>query len=292
MRSTTQTRSARTPTRMATTRAPLVRTRRTQRLTRWSALCSFEQYIPFGPHTPRVWVPPPAFLRQHDILSKHSRNFRVSRSSEAFRSLARAPARYVAIVRKIDEVDRSVNALYAARAGLPLLCGGRSPTSFSRTLLTPPVRYRWRSQIFELGPPPSISERHSCFNDVLKCRDACNLDQISSRRPYDTEQVRVAKDGGVHPKRVQDVVHAAIPVVMNPDGWIFRSDSELSDFREDDLPRAYTDPFLKNPRKMRELVLLLHRAEVLGFRRKARAKVGVFTVTKSKAGQLRCAAWW
>ena len=208
---------------------------------------------------------------------------------EAARRFARSRGlrRGVAIDRKIDEVDRSVNALYAARAGLPLLCG-RSPTPFSRTLLTPRVRDRWRSQISELGPPPSISERRSCLNDVLKCSDTYNLDQISSRRPYDTEQVRVAKDGGVHPKRVQDVVGpAAIPVVTNPERWIFRSDSELSDLREDDLPRAYTDPLLKNPKKMRELVLLLHRAGVLGFRRKARAKVGVFTVTKSKAGQLR-----
>ena len=129
-------------------------------LTRGSALCSFEQYIPFRtPHHPGLGSPP-AFLRQHDILSKHSRDFRVSRSSEAFRSLARAPARYIAIDRKIDEVDRSVNALYAARAGLPLLCG-RSPTPFSRTLLTLHVLGRWCSQIFELGPLPSISERRT-----------------------------------------------------------------------------------------------------------------------------------
>ena len=152
--------------------------------------------------------------------------------------------RGTAIDRKIDEVNRSVDALYAARAGLQVLCG-RSPTPFSRTLLTLRVRDRWRSQISELGPPPPISERRSCFNDVPKCSDTCNLDRISPRRPYDTEEVRVAKDGGVHPKRVQDVIGpAAMPVVTNPERWIFRPDSEPSDLREDDLPRAYTDPLL------------------------------------------------
>eukprot|EP00972_Heterocapsa_arctica_P082094 12099500-Heterocapsa_arctica.AAC.1 len=127
--------------------------------------------------------------------------FEAARRSARSRGLRRGAAMEF----KTLEVQRSVEALNAARAGLPLSCSGRSPTPFSPALLKC-ARERWRAQITDLGPPPPHSERSRCLNEILKCSDTYNLDRGSTRRPYCTEQVRVAKEGGVNPKRVQDVV--------------------------------------------------------------------------------------
>ena len=94
---------------------------------------------------------------------------------------------------------------------------------------------------------------------------------------------------GVNPKRIRDVcAPSARHIVDAPLKFICKSDTELADLSDDDMPVPFTGVALKDHSVMPALIEKLYHAGVLGFRRKARAMVGLFTVARTKKeSQLR-----
>ena len=89
------------------------------------------------------------------------------------------------------------------------------------------------------------------------------------------DRVRIARDVGVHPKRIHLVIGAdARHVVEDPLKWIPKDDDELADLDEDSLLAPFADEILRDPAMMHAMIAKLLSAGFLGFRRRARAFVG------------------
>ena len=124
---------------------------------------------------------------------------------------------------------------------------------------------------------------------VLKSTNTYNLEESTTRRPFVLHHVRVARDGGVSPKRIRDVcAPSARHMVDEPLKFICKGDGKLADLSEDDMSLPFADEALSGECAMRGLFDYLYDAGVLGFRTMARAMVGLFTVAKAgKDNQLR-----
>ena len=227
-----------------------------------------------GPSFQSDLFPLPSMFSKEEACDKHARGW----------------STHHCIGSKVDEVVSCVNALAKARAGRSLSlahCGGRSPTTGSVTALHEGARERWFNHIKALGKPPSLTVRRGALQSLLKSPDPYDLSLESSRRPYDPNLVRVVRDGGVFPKDLIDVVPESLhDIVLHPERWVLKCDEELRALGDDDYVVPYTDPLLTDRDTLLDLVAKLVRSGVLGFRKKYRSKVGLFTVIK-KDGSLR-----
>ena len=186
----------------------------------------------------------------------------------------------------ITGVRKSVDCLLNATARGPWT-GSRMTTLRSSAFSA--AETRWRRQLSELGASPGGSMDFPFLLRVLESMNTYNLEESTTRRPFVLNHVRVARGGGVSPKRIRDVcAPSARHIVDEPLKFICKSDDELADLSEEDMPVPFTDEALRDESAMRGLIEKLYEAGVLGFRRKARAMVGLFTVAKAgKENQLR-----
>ena len=179
---------------------------------------------------------------------------------------------------QLDEVSRCLNALSSSRAGCALRphahCGDISATVLQRRVLE-----ELSSQLRTLGrPEPSAG----ALAALLKSHDSYNVAREVPRRPYDAAKVRVLREGTVpKPLLESELLHGIQrEVAADPLKHILKSDEEMSEIREGDFVKPYTDPLLRSRASLLELVRKLHVHHLITFRRVARAKVGVFTVVK------------
>ena len=186
----------------------------------------------------------------------------------------------------VGEIRSAVVSLMNARAGGRSLAAPPSTTPCSSSLAS--AEQRWRDQVAELGPAPAKHLFPELLRSLLRSTDVYALDDTCTRRPLTLDKLRVAKDGGVNPKLIRDVCGlASAPVVRDPLAYICKDDAELNKMSEEDVPGPYSDPALRSPRTMATLVRRLFDAGVLGFRRRARSFVGLFTVAKPGKDELR-----
>ena len=147
------------------------------------------------------------------------------------------------------------------------------------TRLQRSVAQRFARQVEELSPPPSDLLREEALHELLHCDDFYHMHRNTPIAPYDLSLIRVAR-GDLDPKNVEEVVSPqAARYVTDPDCWIVKSDAELcvlTDHASRPL-RPYWDPTLHDPRdNMREFLGALRRANLLSWRRRARAHIGIF----------------
>ena len=163
----------------------------------------------------------------------------------------------------VDEIEVAVSSLLGARVGKPM---GTLPKTTVAPSATHAARERWSRQVVELGEPPPRIDRHSLLQRVLKSTDTYNLEDSTTRRPCRIDHLRVARDGGVHPKRIRSVCGPeARHIVEDPLRWICRDDDELRELGEDRMPVPFTDGRLRDPKVMRQLLSKLAEAGVLVF---------------------------
>ena len=163
----------------------------------------------------------------------------------------------------VADVRDSLGALLRARAGSPLARG--SPTTNCASALSS-AEVRWRSQLRDLGAPPPQKDYRRLLRQVLRSDNTYELEGATTRRPCDLNKVKVAKEGGVEPKRIQSVCGAeARRAFLDPLRWICKSDEDLTTLDENTLPVSFTDERLRDHGNMRRLVRLLWEAGVLGF---------------------------
>jgi hypothetical protein len=118
----------------------------------------------------------------------------------------------------------------------------------------------------------------------LKSKDVYDLDREATRRPYDESKVRVVREGIV-PRDLHGLVGpAGQEVLRDPERYVLKTDEELKRLQPEDFNKPYTDPLLKRKGQMEGLLQKLHQIDFLTFRRRARAKVGLFTVEKKGGG--------
>ena len=148
---------------------------------------------------------------------------------------------------------------------------------------------RLARQVEELSPPPSDLLREEALHELLHCDDFYHMHRNTPIAPYDFSLIRMAR-GDLDPKNVEEVVSPqATRYVTDPDRWIVKSDAELCDLTDHaSRPlRPYWDPTLHDSQdNMREFLGALHRANLLSWRRRARAHIGIFFIRK-KDGRLR-----
>jgi hypothetical protein len=118
-------------------------------------------------------------------------------------------------------------------------------------------------------------------------RDVYQLDRESTRRPYLAEKVGVVRDG-FSPRSLDILLGPEVLHILNdPRAWILRPDSELAQLQDEDYPTPYSDPALKRPRELNAFIHKLHQigtnepgCRFITFRRRCKARVGVFIVAK------------
>ena len=92
---------------------------------------------------------------------------------------------------------------------------------------------------------------------------------------------------GTVPKDARRLVEPdAVHALNEPDRYIVKSDRMLDELASEPRPTPYWDPSVRrDPRRMRRLVSVLADANLLGFRRKAKAFVGLFFIHKKDGNQ-------
>ncbi|CAK0801704.1 unnamed protein product, partial [Prorocentrum cordatum] len=108
--------------------------------------------------------------------------------------------------------------------------------------------------------------------------------ESSSRVPIQLERLKILQNSTM-PKEALDVVGAdARKLLADPWRYIERRANDVE--ADGPPPRPYTDPRLRFSRKlMKELVLTLHRGNLVVFRPSVKAFIGLFTVVKKDG-------WW
>ena len=125
------------------------------------------------------------------------------------------------------------------------------------------------------------------LSEVLSSRNTYELEQSSTRRPYDPALLNVVKQG-VQAKELRPLVDdTARTFLDNPDKYILKSDAEIDATPDSEFGLPYTDPVLtSSPQLMHDLIVKLHELGLIVFKRAKVATVGLFTVAK-KDGTLR-----
>ena len=184
----------------------------------------------------------------------------------------------------IDEVDFCLSQLGAARSGRPLVT-----PPFAKPLGATPAashfgasatRDRLRARLTSLGPPPSDQTPHSALQDLLRSADTVHLARDAVVRPYEADKVRLMKEG-IHPRPMLDLISGRARELAD-DAWrsLVRRDAN----EVEDLVEPYTDPALRDPKAMRDLIRRLHAVGLVGFRRRRRGTIwGVYRAQKRRA---------
>ena len=123
-------------------------------------------------------------------------------------------------------------------------------------------------------PPPLTNVTAGSHSEFLKSKDVYILDRGSSVLPYDSSKVRVVRSGVV-PRPLGNLVGPdARRVLEDPRSVILKTDAELAELRDEDMPRPHTDLLLHDGRRLKELALRL-------------ASVGVLHISSTAASDSR-----
>ena len=137
------------------------------------------------------------------------------------------------------------------------------------------------------GPRPPGLSRQGCLLDLLRTTDFYS-GRPSSVADFDPAKLRILERKPV-PRRIADVAPAFVAErLSDPDRYIRRSEKDVEAVCEGTSPiRPYWDTTLARDRTARiSFIKLLAALGLVSFRRRIRAHVGLFFVSK-KGGQIR-----
>ena len=185
----------------------------------------------------------------------------------------------------VAEVDLCLQELERARAGRGLFCNASSEQVTSgATPARQAIRDSIRQRLTSLGPPPPDFDPQAALRDVLGAESALHLDRDLTVRPYDLDKIKFVK-AGLRPRNLRELLPERHRHFVDQ-AWseIVRTDAELP--QDPTFIDPYTDPALRDPKALRELVKVLFDLGLVVFRSKRRGVIGVFCVAK-KGGWLR-----
>lgn len=191
----------------------------------------------------------------------------------------------------VADAVQAVNALNAARIGAPLEARLTPcmPDNLSFSELQQAAAARLGARVRQVGPPPPEPRKEEALRALLKSDDDYSRQRDANVRPYDLAKIRVCR-GDLTPKDVETVLSPeARMYAADPERWIVLPDSALADVADGPAlwARPYWDPVLRHSRsKLAELLVHLDKAQLITWRGRARASVGIFYVGK-KDGSLR-----
>ena len=150
------------------------------------------------------------------------------------------------------------------------------------TRLQSAVLRRLSSRVVASGACPTGMTPKSCFEDVIKSKDMYSLSQ-SSVAPFNLDLLKVTKTSTVPKPAVQLLPETEAKFLENPEEFLIRSPEEIARWSElNPNFQPYWDETLRTDREARHsLYEKLVSKSLLGFRRRIRAKVGLFFVWKS-----------
>ena len=122
----------------------------------------------------------------------------------------------------------------------------------------------------------------ACFEEVIKSKDLYSLEP-KNLAPFDPDLLKVMKSDTV-PKPAASLLPAHLAEILeNPTTHLVRSEDEISKWTaENPNFRPYWDPSLASDRQARiNLYKTLAAKNLVTYRRRIRAKVGIFFVWKS-----------
>ena len=185
----------------------------------------------------------------------------------------------------INEVVETLNTLTGARAGRPLHTERAPATSHAPSGPQHAARCHLGRIIRSHGRPPPRGTRDGILREYLKSADAYSLDRAEPTVPYDATRVRVVREG-ITPKPLAGLVGPpGREVLSRIRERVLKTEDEISSTPAEEFVQPYSDPHLRGEEGLRGLVDRLLPTGFLTFRRRALAKVGVFTVAKKDGSQ-------
>ncbi|CAK0838390.1 unnamed protein product [Prorocentrum cordatum] len=184
----------------------------------------------------------------------------------------------------VSDAVAALNGLASARIGRPLQARRSRPAEREVTSAQQSILDRVAERVDDQFPAPPDASFSSALPDLLKCADMYLTSESSSRVPIQLERLKILQNSTT-PKEALDVVGAdARKLLADPWRYIERRANDVE--ADGPPPRPYTDPRLRFSRKlMKELVLTLHRGNLVVFRPSVKAFIGLFTVVKKDG-------WW
>ncbi|CAK0822447.1 unnamed protein product, partial [Prorocentrum cordatum] len=184
----------------------------------------------------------------------------------------------------VSDAVAALNGLASARIGRPLQARRSRPAEREVTSAQQSILDRVAERVDDQFPAPPDASFSSALPDLLKCADMYLTSESSSRVPIQLERLKILQNSTM-PKEALDVVGAdARKLLADPWRYIERRANDVE--ADGPPPRPYTDPRLRFSRKlMKELVLTLHRGNLVVFRPSVKAFIGLFTVVKKDG-------WW
>ncbi|CAK0829145.1 unnamed protein product, partial [Prorocentrum cordatum] len=184
----------------------------------------------------------------------------------------------------VSDAVAALNGLASARIGRPLQARRSRPAEREVTSAQQSILDRVVERVDDQFPAPPDASFSSALPDLLKCADMYLTSESSSRVPIQLERLKILQNSTM-PKEALDVVGAdARKLLTDPWRYIERRAGDVE--ADGPPPRPYTDPRLRFSRKlMKELVLTLHRGNLVVFRPSVKAFIGLFTVVKKDG-------WW
>ncbi|CAK0811644.1 unnamed protein product [Prorocentrum cordatum] len=184
----------------------------------------------------------------------------------------------------VSDAVAALNGLASARIGRPLQVRRSRPAEREVTSAQQSILDRVAERVDDQFPAPPDASFSSALPDLLKCADMYLTSESSSRVPIQLERLKILQNSTM-PKEALDVVGAdARKLLADPWRYIERRANDVE--ADGPPPRPYTDPRLRFSRElMKELVLTLHRGNLVVFRPSVKAFIGLFTVVKKDG-------WW
>ena len=188
----------------------------------------------------------------------------------------------------LTEAATALNALASARAGAPLV-SERLPAANPLATTSATQRSifnRLGRRLAACGPPPSDLSGDEALMELLHTKDMYELGESTVREELDLSRLRIVNKSA-QPKPAENLVPPHIlPLLLEPDRFIVRSDEELASLAEGPPIRPYWDPSLvRSPAKMRQFLRAIHEVGLLGFRRHAKAFASAFFIRKKDGNQ-------
>lgn len=192
---------------------------------------------------------------------------------------------------RIAETVRALNTLGRTsavdiRRGSFLLDGhqpSRRPTRLQSAVLQ-----RLSSRVVASGACPKGLTPKSCFEDVIKSKDMYSLSQCNVA-PFNIDLLKVTKTATVPKPATQLLPEVEARYLEQPDEFLIRSPAEIDRWCQlNPNFQPYWDETLRRDKAARyDLYRKLVAKSLLGFRRRIKAKVGLFFVWKSERKGIR-----
>jgi hypothetical protein len=146
-------------------------------------------------------------------------------------------------------------------------------------------------KVNNVGPRPASMSEDSALRELLSMKSLYS-EEPKNLASYNLDHLKIAKSV-LQPKKLASMLPPRIShLYQNADHYIERTAADVASRSQElgtDKPiKPYWDPKLRFSRAARwQLLLVLHKTGILGFRRSIKAKVGLFFVKKKRPNEIR-----